>query len=649
MTVKHKNKKFDLVCLGRALVDLYAEQIGSRLEDVSSFAKYLGGSSCNIATGSSRLGLRAALITRVGDEHMGRFVRETLQKEGVDVTCVKTDKERLTALAILGIKDRETFPLIFYRDNCADMALQKEDFSEDFIASSEALLITGTHFSTPGAKEVSLAALDYATKNGVKKALDIDYRPVLWGLAGKGEGENRFVENKKVTTHLQEIVPYFDLIVGTEEEICITGENLDVLKSLRKIRSLSDAVLVLKRGPLGATVFDGEIPDTLDEGITAQGVCVEVLNVLGAGDAFISGFLRGWLRGQGYAACLNFANACGALVVSRHGCAPAMPSWAELKNYLQRSADITCPDKDKRLNFLHRVTTRHPAYSDEEKWILAFDHRKQFFDMVAKYDDSTDKIVKMKKMILQAVIELSDNTKFSKHIGILVDDVYGRDSLNEATGRNWWVGRPVEQPGSRPLEFQHGDNIGADLKSWPIEHIVKCLVHYHPDDDAELRYKQERKVKTLYQACFASGHELLLEIVPPRSKYRSADTVPKSLERFYNLGVYPDWWKLPPLNADSWGQIDKLIQNRHRECHGILILGLDAPMEKIAKAFEDVSSYSVIKGFAIGRAIFAKPSEMWLEGKIDDLAYIEAIKENYLKVVALWQQRKKDSGGFSST
>ena len=131
------DKQFDVICLGRAGVDLYADQIGARLEDASSFSKYIGGSSCNIAAGSSRLGLKSSMLTRVGDDQMGRFIREQLEKEGVDVSHVKSDPERLSGLVLLGIKDKETFPLLFYRENCADMAINEDDIDEGFIKVGE--------------------------------------------------------------------------------------------------------------------------------------------------------------------------------------------------------------------------------------------------------------------------------------------------------------------------------------------------------------------------------------------------------------------------------------------------------------------------------------------------------------------------------
>ncbi len=120
-----RERTLDLIAIGRSSVDLYGQQTGGRLEDMGSFAKYVGGSPTNTAIGASRLGLKAGLITRVGADHMGRFIREELQRDGVDVRGVISDSQRLTALVILGIRDRGTFPLIFYRENCADMALSE--------------------------------------------------------------------------------------------------------------------------------------------------------------------------------------------------------------------------------------------------------------------------------------------------------------------------------------------------------------------------------------------------------------------------------------------------------------------------------------------------------------------------------------------
>src|SRR6266705_6352912 len=230
------NRALDVICLGRFAVDFYAQQIGARLEDVTSFAKYLGGSSANTAFGCARLGLKAALISSVGDDGLGRFLVETIAREGCDVSHVSTDPARLTGAVVLGIKDRDTFPLIFLRENCADMAIAEADVEEAYIATARALLITGTHLSTEYINRISSLALERARKNDVRTVLDIDYRPVLWGLTKRGDGETRYVASDTVTAHLQSILPLFDLIIGTEEEFAIAGGSTDIIAALRAAR-----------------------------------------------------------------------------------------------------------------------------------------------------------------------------------------------------------------------------------------------------------------------------------------------------------------------------------------------------------------------------------------------------------------------------
>jgi 5-dehydro-2-deoxygluconokinase len=636
MNNKHK---FDVICLGRAAVDLYGEQIGSRLEDTSSFNKSLGGSSGNIAYGTARLGLKSSMLTRVGDEQMGTFVREELSRVGCDVSHVVTDPDRLTGLVLLSIKDKETFPLLFYRNDCADMAISSDDFNAEYIASSKSLLITGTHFSTESTKACSVQAIEYARAAGTKVILDIDYRPVLWGLTALGEGDNRFVSNDTVTQHLMSILPLCDLIVGTEEEIHIAAGSTDTVACLRKIRQISNAEIVVKRGEMGCSVFDAEIPNTLDEAFTSKGVRVDVLNVLGAGDAFLSGFLLGWIREESYEKCCAYANACGALVVSRHGCAPAIPSAVELYNYLDRQDVVARPDQDSELNYLHRVTTQHPT-SWKELCILAFDHRKQFYDMAIELGAEVTEIPRLKKLLLKAAIEVSKQENFGYQAGVLIDDTYGQDALNDVTGQEWWIGRPVELPGSRPIELEGGRSIGSRLKSWPKEHIVKCLVFYHPDDEIQLREQQELQIIELYHACCASGHELLLEIIPPANMASDEMTVLRSLKRIYDLDVRPDWWKLPPQSPAAWHEMTILIEQHSPYCRGVILLGLDSPMAELEQAFNNAANFDICKGFAVGRSIFSGPSKAWLVNNINDQEFIKRVQQNYLHLIDAWRNRK---------
>ncbi|AWN17860.1 5-dehydro-2-deoxygluconokinase [Salinisphaera sp. LB1] len=630
------HKPLDVICLGRAAVDLYAQQIGARLEDVSSFAKYLGGSSGNCAYGSARLGLKSAMLTRVGNEQFGNFVVEEFQRAGVDTSHMPVDKNRFTALAILAIKDRDTFPLLFYRKDCADMAIAAEDVDAEWIASSRALAITGTHLSTETTQGACRAALDAAEKHGLKRILDIDYRPVLWGLAELGDGETRYVDDAETTAHLQRWIGDFDLIVGTEEEFHIAGGTTDTIAALQKVRELTDAVLVCKLGALGCTIFEGPVGDSVHDGVLVEGVKVEVLNVLGAGDAFISGFLRGYLRGESWETCATYANACGALVVSRHGCAPAMPTEAELFDYLAPRGDVPRPDRDERLNDLHAKTTRHPA-----EWGpiygLAFDHRLQLFDMVGELGVDAARLSPLKELLVAAAEQGLAKAGVSGTPAVLCDDVIGQDALNAMTGRDWWIGRPVEEPGSRPLRFQHGDDIGSQLISWPAEHIIKCLVFYHPDDEIGLRLEQEDKLRQLDEARRVTGHELLVEVIPPKDMAADDATVARSLQRFYHLGIRPDWWKLPPMSAAAWRAVRGVIERHDDHCRGVVLLGLDAPMEDVKAGFREASASEICRGFTIGRTLFAGPAREWLAGELDDEGFVAAVSDNYAELITTWR------------
>jgi 5-dehydro-2-deoxygluconokinase len=627
-------RRYDVICLGRFAVDFYAQQIGARLEDVASFAKYLGGSSANTAFGCARLGLKAAMAARVGDDALGRFLTETLGREGCDVSRVSVDPARLTACVVLGIKDRHTFPLIFYRENCADMAVTEADVAEDFIAQSKALLITGTHFSTAHVHRVSTTALERARRNDVRTVLDIDYRPVLWGLTKRGDGETRFIASDAVTAHLQGILPLFDLVIGTEEEFAIAGGGKDIVRALEAVRRVTHATLVVKRGPLGCAVIDGAIPRSLDDAFNGRGVTVEVLNVLGAGDAFSAGFLSGWIRGEDYDECCRYANACGALVVSRHGCAPAMPTRIELDHFLANAEAIPRPDRDETLTRLHRKTS--PRTPRPELFVFAFDHRTPFYELARETGADEARIPGLKKLLVRAVAETEAARNLAGRVGMLCDDRYGQDALNAATGRGWWIGRPVEWPGSNPLVFEHGRSVGTALISWPVEHVVKCLVAFHPDDEAINRLENEAQVRALYDAVQASGHELLIEIVPPKHLPAGPDVLLRAMKRLYNLGIYPEWWKLPPPSATEWPALDALITERDPYCRGVVLLGLNAPMAELARGFADAAGSRFCRGFAVGRTIFHEPARAWLAGNLDDAGLVAGVRANYEAMINAW-------------
>lgn len=628
-------KKLDVITIGRSSVDLYGAQVGGRLEDMSSFNKYIGGSPTNMAAGTARLGLKSAVITRVGDEHMGRFIREELAKEGVDVRGVKTDPERLTALVILGIRDQEQFPLIFYRENCADMALSEDDIDPAFIAEARAVVATGTHLSHPQVEAATLKALQLARQNGSQTALDIDYRPNLWGVAGHGDGESRFVESAAVTAKLQSTLHLFDLIVGTEEEFHIAGGTTDTIAALRAVRAVSDATLICKRGPMGASAFTGAIPDSLDEGESGPGFPIEVFNVLGAGDGFMSGLLKGWLDGEDWPTTLGYANACGAFAVSRHGCTPAYPSWEEMQFFLKRGVKEPALRKDAELEQLHWSTNRKGDWSTMR--VFAFDHRIQLEEMEGA---TPEKIGAFKELCLDAAGQVADG---QPGYGLLCDSRLGRDALYKAAGQGLWIGHPVEWPGSRPLELE--PELGADfggLAQWPTEHVVKCLCFYHPDDSAEMKAAQEDVVKRLFAASRRNGLEFLLEVIPSKVGTVTTETTPAIIQRFYDIGVFPDWWKLEPLKTDTdWAAVVDAITRNDANTRGIVVLGLDAPAEELSASFAQAAKFDLVKGFAVGRTIFGDAARAWMTGSMDNDAAIAMMATRYRDLCEVWDKARE--------
>lgn len=620
----------DVITIGRSSVDLYGRQVGGRLEDMGSFAKYIGGSPTNIACGTARLGLRSGVITRVGDEHMGRFIRERLAREGVDTRGVVTDPDRLTALVILGIRDEDSFPLIFYRENCADMALSEDDIDEGFIAGARSVVATGTHLSHQGTEAAVLKALRLARKHGAKTALDIDYRPNLWGVAGHGEGESRFVESAAVTAKLQSTLHLFDLIVGTEEEFHIAGGSTDTVHALRQVRAVSDAVLVCKRGAKGAVAFEGAIPDSLDGGQAGPGFPIAVFNVLGAGDGFFSGLMKGWLDGESWPRALEYANACGAFAVSRHGCTPAYPSLAELEFFLKRG--VTRPDlrNDGELEQIHWATNRGGDWSAMR--VFAFDHRAQLEDMDGY---SPERGGAFKELCLRATLAVQDGRP---GYGILCDNRIGRRALHAASGTGLWIGRPCEWPGSRPLELE--PELGADcggLEEWARENVVKVLCFCHPDDDAETRASQQATVRRLYTAARRNDLEFLLEIIPSKVGPVDEGTSAVLIRQFYEAGIFPDWWKLEPMRTRAgWQNAIDAIEEHDRHTRGIVVLGLDAPEAELAASFRVAAGFDLVRGFAVGRTIFGEVARKWFRGDLTDQAAVDDMTGRFRNLCAIW-------------
>ncbi len=224
---------------------------------------------------------------------------------------------------------------------------------------------------------------------------------------------------------------------------------------------------------------------------------------------------------------------------------------------------------------------------------------------------------------------------------MLLDGTHGAAALRHAGRQNLWLARPVERPGSRPLEFAGAGSLAAQLLQWPAELTVKCLCLYHPEDAADLRQAQERNLLRVAAACRAQGRELLLEIIAGKHGELREDTVARVLARIYELDIRPDWWILEPQpGPNAWARCAQVLAENDQFCRGILVLGLDAPMEELTRSLTAAAASPIVRGFAVGRTIFASAAQAWLSGQISDEAAIEDIAGRFGALVQVWSSAR---------
>ena len=348
----------------------------------------------------------------------------------------------------------------------------------------------------------------------------------------------------------------------------------------------------------------------------------------------MSGLLKGWLDGEDWSTTLKYANACGAFAVSRHGCTPAYPSWQELQFFFDRG--IKQPDlrNDAELEQIHWSSNRHDDWSEVR--VFAFDHRSQLEELEGATDE---KIGQFKLLCLDATNNVANG---QPGFGLLCDERLGRDALHRSADHHLWVACPVEWPGSRPLTLEPA--IGPDyggLSEWPRDHVVKVLCFCHPDDDAQMWADHEATIVRLFHACRRNRLEFLLEVIPSKYGPVNDDTTAQIIERFYAAGVYPDWWKLEPMLTDAaWQNTIDAIERHDANTRGIVVLGLGESEDKLADSFKVAARYPLVKGFAVGRTIFAESAAAWMRGELSDDKAIATMTDNYRRLCTIWNEAR---------
>jgi 5-dehydro-2-deoxygluconokinase len=326
-------KTYDMLNMGRSSIDLYSNDVGTAFVNINSFAAYVGGSPLNICVGAHRLGLKTALLTAVGDDPVGDFVLHFLNNDGVDTRFIPRKPGHRTSAVVLGIEPPDKFPITFYRDNCADNQLSIDDVLAAPVMDCRVFQFAGTNLSQDPSRSATLFAAELAQQAGATVVLDIDFRPGQWH------------DPRAFGVAVRSALRLVEVVIGTEDEInaatLTASEQMqrtqsetdmriagDVQASIQRLMALGPKVLIEKRGAHGARIHEaGKTP------VDVPGFPVEIYSILGAGDAFGGGFLYGYVQGWDLYRCARLGNACGAIVVTKHGCANFMPTMPEIEAF----------------------------------------------------------------------------------------------------------------------------------------------------------------------------------------------------------------------------------------------------------------------------------------------------------------------------
>lgn len=625
----------EIVSIGRISVDLYGEQIGTDLSSASTFRRFIGGSAGNIAVGTSRLGLRVAMVARTGSDGFGDYLVEELGREGIDTSGVVRDEERNTGTIVLAMHERTDFPRSFLVQDPAEFNLDADDVDADLVGRARAVVLTGTLLSRPGLARAARKAVDAAVEGRTRIIFDVDYRPAFWGVVPRTQGENLRAVTPEVTTQLQTVLPWCDVVVGTEAEICALGGSSDVHESLRAIRALTEATIVYKVGPEGAYAIEGEVPDDLSAAAFSAGFKVQVVNSVGAGDAFLSGFLRGYVRDEPLETSLRWANASGAIVVGRLGCSGDSPSKSELDDFISRAPGAgqegAALSSASPLHF--DTTTRHR--DRDELFVFAVDHRGHLERVAAEHGADARKLADFKRLTIEAFLDGCDHDTG----GVLVDDIYVDTDVREAIADSGiWSARALEVSGRAPVQFAGDGDVSGFVKAWPREQIVKVLMVTSADDDPTIRFANEERLARLSRVCRNLERDLLVEILPVPGHENSAADLAKILRRWYDVGIKPAWWKLPaPRSAEGWTLLDNVVRERDPGCRGFLMLGGGTASDGLEQSFRDAAPTASVRGFALGRPLFHQAAQEWFSGSVSAADAARQIMRRYADAVDLWR------------
>lgn len=566
-----------VMILGSSHVELWGEQLSTTLKDMRSFKKQIGGSGATIAMGCARLGLKTTLVSQVGDDPLGTYVQETLAQQGVDVSQLKRVNAP-TALVLRASLQTETAPYSLHHTFNAELE------------HCQALLITS----------------DYLHKNPVTTQKIISQAQAqLIPLI--------LVIEENVPS--LEILSQFDVIISHAQALYALSATSQAELCLSKLRDLTQGLIIL------STAEDLFVSDKTHPYFSLKLTHPHSQRI----DITTIGFLFGYLQKHPLEKSAQFANRYLALYAQTH-LLPKLETFSLYSSGQNQALALSQSAYFSRLQYLK------PA--QQQLFALNLGDPTQWQRLHQTFTQEITTINQAKFLIAQGVKQIAH---LLTGTGLVIDHSINHEVIDLFSSSQAWLGRTVALPKTLPLQFIHPD-ITQTLISWPSHHLVNVGVTYHPDDRYPLRSQQEASLKLLYHACQITQHRLLIEISPPTNSLVTASTLAHIMQRFYEMGIYPDWWQIrTPRDPRSWENMQKIIENYDPHCSGIVLQTPLIHLDPLTCLFKNTPS--LVKGFMVDSTFFQPLIELWLRHKLSDQQLVNQIANQLEQVIHLWLNR----------
>lgn len=596
--MKQSNKLYDIIVAGPALVELRGQQQGCDLQQMLSFEKALGNGAPKIAVGLARLGAKAAVISAIGSDAMGKFVLETLSDEAVDTNQITIVSGAQTPLCLKNnVTDADQ--AITY-SNATLESLADNALSDTFLTKSRALLILSACLKDKAINPSMYKAIKQAKEDQVKIILLLD-------------------EDVTLTNNFDDLLVLCDVIIGRELEYINLVKSEDIDSALQVLAKRCSSLLVVKQGQ------SCYVPSQCHH----RGFNIEATKA----NISISGlgFIAAWLQEKTIEQCCEQANACETLMSLNM----ESPSLDALSYFLDHQNQVVARS-------IQSAFFANLCYSSVQKrlkkplFLLNLGDQKLWQKMAEPYNAKEDTINLAKQFMNEAISQGFENQNCA---GIIFEDETTFD--NKAwSSKLSWMARSLEKPGETPLQFRTESELSSTLALWPKHHVAKVSVTYHPDDRYSLRGQQEVLLAQLHQACRFTKHGLLIDLLMPMNSLITAKTHSHIMQRFYELGIYPDYWQMAiPRDQRSWENIYSVIQESAPFCQGLFINAAAAPVPQLPTLIEIAGKEKICQGLVVGRTLFQQTVEQWFAKKIDDTMFVQILSDTFRETANLWYEK----------